>query len=609
MRNRTLAALAIIAIALSACTGATQSPSPTSSASAPTSVAPSGSGSAGTSSSIDSKVFGTNYQPQPGKSGGTIVMGEWEAPDTLNPFYTTSFATFEAIQPSLRGLLTITSDGKYIPDLGASIPTLENGGVKIDGNTFTVTAKLKPNLKWSDGQPLTMNDLKYTWQWANDKNQVGCSTCTIGFPDIDRIDVSSDGLTATIHFKDLYSGWLAWLTTAILPQHYASTISVTDAPKKLLDLGPDVASVPWSGPFAISAASKSEIDYKPNPYWTGGVSTAHKPYLNSLKFEFFGTKDGMIAAFKSGSIDLALDMTQADYPAIKGVDSTVGTGELTPAWQYEHLDLNNDPNHSRGNGLWDLNVRKAIAMAIDKPSMLSALFPGTQVQPACSPAPPGLWYAKEETCPGYDPNGARQLLQQSGYAPDSSGFMAKGGKEMNLELCTTSGNPTRLTELQKVSADLKAIGVKNYIKTADATSVVFAGWTDTTPTTDCSIYRGNYDIADFAYVITGSPYNDYYYTYSSQKWPEKGDHSGSNDTRFSSPPMDQALAKLKTDVDLNAQLKDAQIVQDQYTAGIPEIPLYYRSETTGVGASLGNWPGYAPSAVGPTWNVEDWYVK
>lgn len=606
--KRALGALATIAIALSACTGATQSPTPTSSASTPASpsAVPSPSGGTG---DINSKVFGTSYQPAQGKQGGTLVMGEWEAPDTLNPFYTTSFATFEALQPALRGLATITSDGKYVPDLAASLPTLQNGGVKVDGNTFNVVVKLKAGLKWSDGTPLTMNDLKFTWQWANDKNQVGCSLCTQGYPDISAIDVSSDGLTATLHYKDLYSGWLGWLTNAILPEHYASTISVKDAPKKLMEIGPDIDKAPWSGPFKITAASKSEIDYAPNPNWAGGVSAAHAPYLTGLKFQFFGTKDGMIAAFKSGSVDLAFDMTQADYPALKAVDPSVGTAELTPAWQYEHLDLNNDPNHARGNGLWDVNVRKAIAMAIDKQSMLNVLFPGTQVTPACSPAPPGLWYAKDETCPSYDPSGAKQLLAQAGWTPDSSGFMAKGGKEMNLELCTTSGNPTRLTELQKVSSDLKQIGVKSYIKTADATSVVFAGWTDTTPTTDCSIYRGNYDLADFAYVITGSPYNDYYYTYSSEKWPEKGDHSGSNDTRFSSPQMDQALAKLKTDVDLDAQLKDAQTVQDSYTSGIPEIPLYYRSETTGVGARVGNWPGYAPSAVGPTWNVEDWYVK
>jgi peptide/nickel transport system substrate-binding protein len=624
LRGRVTAVAATAAIVVAACGGgATPSPSPAASASPSAAPSPSASPSAAPSAAaspsavacaagdLNCLLFQTNYKPGPGQSGGTLVLGEWQAPDQLNPFYTTAFTSIEALQPALRGLLTITSDGKYIPDLAESVPTLDNGGVVIapDGKSFTITVKLKPGLQWSDGQPLTMNDLKFTWQWATDKSQTGCTGCAVGYPLIDKIDVSSDGLTATIHFKQLWAGWLGWLTAPILPQHYMSKISIADAPKKSMPVSSDIKNVPWSGPFMIVNASSTEIDYDRNPYWHGGVSGPHPAYLDHLKFQYFGDKNGEIAAFKNGEIDVALDLLQDSYPAISTVSPSVGTAELTPVWEYEHFDLNNDPSHKRGNGLWDPNVRKAIAMAIDKQAIINAIFPGTQVQPACSPAPPGLWYRKDETCPPYDPNGAKQLLAQAGWTPDANGIVAKNGHEMKLELCTTSGNPTRLTELQKLQGFLKAVGIDSYIKTADAGSVVFAGWNDTKPDTDCSIYRGNYDIADFAYVITGSPYNDYYYTYSSSQWPEKGDHSGSNDTRFADPTMDQALSKLETDVDLKAQLQDAGAVQDAYVAGIPEVPLYYRSEAVGLSVHVGNWPGYAPSSVGPTWDVEDWYYK
>jgi hypothetical protein len=72
--------------------------------------------------------------------------------------------------------------------------------------------------------------------------------------------------------------------------------------------------------------------------------------------------------------------------------------------------------------------------------------------------------------------------------------------------------------------------------------------------------------------------------------------------------MDAALAKLATDVDPKNQLADAGAVQDAYDKGFAEVPIYYRSEATGLSAHVGNWPGYAPSAVGPTWDVEDWYA-
>jgi peptide/nickel transport system substrate-binding protein len=610
--------LGVVAIVAAACSGAVSTPSPVATP-VPSASASSESPSAGASASgspsacaaddINCLLFTTDYNPGSGTSGGTLVLGEWQAPKQLNPFYSTAFATVEATNPAMRGPLTVTSDGKYIADLAAKVPTLSDGiTMAADNKSFTMTLQLKPGLMWSDGQPLTMNDLKYTWQWATDKAQSGCTTCAVGYPDISAIDVSSDGLTATIHFKDLFAGWLGLLTNPILPRHYMSTIAVADASRLSMPLSSDIKKVPWSGPFMITNASSSEIDYDRNPNWHAGVSTQHPAYLDHLKFAFFGDKNGEIAAFKNGEIDIALDLQQDSFPALQTVGASVGQATITPVWEYEHFDLNTDPTHARGNGLWDPDVRQAIAMAIDKSAIISADFPGQTLTPACSPAPPGLWYRKDETCPAYDPAGAKAGLQKAGWVAGSDGMVAKDGKTMDLELCTTSGNPTRLTELQQLQGFLRAVGIKSHIKTADATSVVFAGWSDTKADTDCSIYRGNYDLADFAYVITGSPYNDYYFTYSSSQWPQKGDHSGSNDTRFSDRTMDAALAKLATDVDPKNQLADAGAVQDAYDKGFAEVPIYYRSEATGLSTHVGNWPGYAPSAVGPTWDVEDWFA-
>ena len=74
--------------------------------------------------------------------------------------------------------------------------------------------------------------------------------------------------------------------------------------------------------------------------------------------------------------------------------------------------------------------------------------------------------------------------------------------------------------------------------------------------------------------------------------------------------MDAALSTLKGAVDLEAQAAAAKAVQDAYVAGTPEIPLYYRLATTGVGVfDVGNWQGYGPSLFGGLWNVEDWFYQ
>src|SRR5437899_2290329 len=136
MRKRLFGLLASAGIALAACQGAA-SPSPSAPAStAPASTAPASAsgGSPSASGAIDLKtaIFGSKYAPAAGTPGGTIVMGEWQPTKNLHPFYSTSFTTFEALAPIMRGLLTVDADGKYINDLGdGDIPTTDNGGVKV----------------------------------------------------------------------------------------------------------------------------------------------------------------------------------------------------------------------------------------------------------------------------------------------------------------------------------------------------------------------------------------------------------------------------------------------------------------------------------------------
>ncbi|MGD0862691.1 MAG: peptide ABC transporter substrate-binding protein [Candidatus Limnocylindrales bacterium] len=625
MSKRLMGMLCTAVLLFAACSSSA-TPSPTTpSASQPATTAPGTPAASASLSDLDKALFGSNYAPGPGKPGGTLIMGEWQPALQLNPFFTTSFTDFEAIQPAMRGFLTISSDGKYIPDLAATVPTPENGGLVIDsdGKGMTVNVTLKPNLKWSDGVPLTGEDFAYTVKWAQDPTQEGCTSCGIGFtyvnaqgktePLIDKVTVSPDGLSISMHFVQLFSSWLSFLTgpATILPEHYMKNILIANAATDSMPVSAAAALVPWSGPFMITAAGPTEIDYKPNPYWAGGVGGQHAPYLAGLKFQYFTDKAGEIAAFKTGDIDLAFDLSQADAQNVQGTDPSIGKSETTPAWQYEHFDMNLASTNAPF--LKDVNVRKAIYESVDKQSIIDAVFPGSGVTPACSNVPPGLWYRTDVTCPSYNPTDAASLLTAAGLPVGSDGMRTYNGKEINLLLCTTAGNSVRLTELQKLEGYLQAVGIKSHIETADAASVVFAGWLDTatTPTKDCEMYRGNYDMVDYAYIIGGSPYSDNDPVYDSSQFPENAatGHNGANDTRFSSPAMDAALKILSTAVDPQAQLNAMVAVQQAYIAGMPEIPLYYRAEVTGVGVHVGNWPGYNPSSIGPTWDPEDWFYQ
>ena len=567
-------------------------------------------------------------EPQP---GGTIIFGEWQPATQLNAYFTTAFTNVEAYSPVFRGLFNVNADGEWFGDLATEVPTVEAGSIVEDpsGDGFTVTMTMKPGLVWSDGEPLDMNDQKWTYDWAVEvaKSGVGCTGCsnlvpTIATTDangdpldleaqyapenqyVESITVSDDGLSMDVKYRKNFAGWIGqWGTvnSPIMPQQYFESIAYADLPSSV-PLGSGIENVPAAGPFKFSAASSDGIDYVRNDLWNGGT----KPLLDGLKFRFFGSKDGQITAFLNGEIDLALDMTQADYPAIQGVDPSIGKAELDSVWQYEHLDFNLARTEK---GLDDLAVRTALAMAIDKQDLINVLFPGTQLEPACSTAPPGTWWRDDSIqCPPYDPEGAAAMLDEAGWVvnPDT-GVREKDGNQLRLQMCTTSGNPTRLTTLGKANQYFAAITVPSDITTADASSVVFAGWADTTPDTDCSIYRGTYDVADFAWVLSGDVWGNYYYIYHSSQIPSDSAPNGSNNSRIASPEMDAALDTLGIAVDPAMQKEAAFVVQQVVADTINEIPLYYRAETTGVGNHLGGWVKYNPSSAGPTYDVENWY--
>ena len=240
-----------------------------------------------------------------------------------------------------------------------------------------------------------------------------------------------------------------------------------------------VAQIPASGPFMFESASSQGIDYVPNPNFTAFEG----PNLESLGYRYFGTKDGMISSFLTGEIDFIDNMTQADYNAIANVAPDIGRAELHSAWQYEHLDIN---TANADVGLDNPDVRQAIHHAINKEDLWNVLFPGSPFEESCSNAPPGTWWRSDEvTCPQYDTEEAARLLDEAGWTLDDAGVRVNAeGTPMRLQMCTTSGNPTRLTTLGKINEYLLAVGIPTDITTADAASVYFAGWADTTPETE-----------------------------------------------------------------------------------------------------------------------------
>jgi peptide/nickel transport system substrate-binding protein len=619
MRVRVPSVLAVIAIAVAGCQG-TASPVPSAiPASAPavvaTSVAPTSAPSP-TPVDFDQLLYGATYQPTAGQPGGKVVLGEWQAATQLDPWFSNAFVNSEVFAATMRTLLRVSADGHWQPDLAAGPITYRDSVTKdASGTGFSVHVTLKPDLKWSDGEPLTLEDYKYTWQWVNDKAQVGLTP--LGFELIDRIDVAPDGLSAEIHFKEAFAGWLGTVGgNYIMPAHYLRTIPIKDAAAKSYPLSPDITKAPASGPFKYVTASADTVELARNELWAGPTGACSgRACLDAVTYKYYpDNKEGEIAAFRAGEIDVALSLVQADYDAIKDVDPTIGKALLEPGWLYEHLDMN-EAGLGKGAGhpaLQDIVVRKAMAQAIDKKALWSTVFPGTPApaeEPCTNATPTNYWTLPDATCPAFDLAAANKALDDAGYALGPDGVRVDPKSKLPLVFVNCTLNGYRALEAEALAKALEAIGIKLELNNVDGSTVLFAGWSDVKADTKCNLAHGTYDLAEFAYVLGFDLYGDYYYSYHSEQIPTEANKGNGYDTlRYASPEMDAAIDVLAKSIDPADQVEAAYKVQQVYIDQVPEIVLYYRNEARGVSARLQDF-FKNPSTSSDMWNIEDWWLK
>jgi peptide/nickel transport system substrate-binding protein len=606
MQKRLLALLASAVMIVGACGGAA-SPSPSGSTAAPSGTTPAGTPTPSEPANPEDVLFAFKYEPTAGKAGGSAIIGDWQPVTNFNTYYDNAFTTTQVIAAVLPGLWETSSDGHWKPDLAAKMPMFSDESIRqaADGS-FEVDLEIKPGLKWSDGETLDLNDLKYTWSWNMDPAQVGLVGGVTGWEDITSFDVAADGLKATVKFSKAYAGFYGLLASVILPEHYMKTIPVAEAATKSMPVSPAIKNVPTSGPFMFDSASASGVVLKKNPNYKLGAS-GNGAYLDEVKYTFFADVEGEKTAFLAGDVDAAVDLLAADYDSIKGVDAAIGRAILEPAWQYEHLDMNQG---AKGHPmLKDVKVREALTRAIDKNDLFAALFPGYPLPetPACSPAPPGTYWRDESvTCKGFDVAAANALLDEAGWKDtNGDGTRDKDGKEAVLTACTLAGRPVRQLTLEKVAGYYQAIGVKANVVLSD---IMFDSWQDTTDDSQCSIYRGTYDLSLFAWVLTFDLFGNYYYSYSTTQWPDEEPHDGGNTSRFSNPDMDAALEVLKTKITTADQIAAVKTVQEVFVSQYAEIPLYYRNEARGVSTRLQNF-FKNPGTASDMWNIEDWWVQ
>ena len=503
--------------------------------------------------------------------GGTLTVGLGYDIDTLNVYSTGYLGDVQAAV--VEGLVAPDARARYVPVLATRVPTVGNGGIKVaaDGKSMVVTYQLRPGVKWSDGQPFTSADVKFTWEAV--RNPKFIAESKDGTDDISSIDTPNP-LTVVVNYKRVAPDFASTLFTfGIFPKHTLDGKDLNTDTYNQMPLG--------TGPFKVTEYKKGQyVILDRNPYyWRKDSAGVQLPYLDKMIFKIIPDSNTMVTQLKSGEVQLSYGVP---YSQVTQLGSTPGLSVVkNSVLSWQHLDF----NLKGPAALRDLNVRKAFAYAINKGTVSRAL--GGYPTPIDTVVVPVFAYSNK-LVPRYpyDLNKAKALLDAAGYKPGADGIRAKDGQRLSFNIMVQAGRSNDEDAEQVLIASLKAIGVE--LKPDNKSGVAFRE----------ARYKGGYDLFYSGWITAADP------TYS-VFFGSKGPNNGQG---YSSAKVDALLDTAESTLDPLVRGKALRDFQTALMQDLPSIPVTSNPSMIVVTDKLG---GFVPNPTNMTnfVNTSGWYLK
>jgi peptide/nickel transport system substrate-binding protein len=498
----------------------------------------------------------------------TLTIGIAQFPSSLHPDIDAEVVKKYADGFVIRQITAFDKDWKNSCLLCTELPTIENGLAKIedlpDGKKgMAVTIKLKPDLKWSDGVPLTAKDIAFTWKVGKDPNS--------GFSNVNpwtratKVDVVDDH-TAVLHLGSVMVSYNQW--DEILPEHIEGPIydKATGGGDYLkatsYNRAPTTAGL-YDGPYMITEyQSGAQIVMEPNPSWSGTKAGFKRIILKHIE-----NTAALQANLLSGDVDMVagegIGLTIDQVLDLRKQHPNDFTYIFKPSLTYEHIDIQKD------NPLFkDVKVRQALLYALDRKSLTDKLFQGLQPVAATWVNPLNPNYSKDTAEYPFNLAKAKSLLAEAGWKPGSDGICRDAaGTRLSFELQTTAGNRLRELVEQVLQSQWKAACVEATIKN-EPPRTIFG------ETLKKRVYTGMV-LYSWSSAVSESPVR----TLATSQIPtEQNNFGGANYIAFSNADMDAAIARMDGELEPAKQKADWAVAQKIYAEQLPVMPLFFRSE-------------------------------
>ncbi len=445
----------------------------------------------------------------------------------------------------------------------------------LDGDRVTYRFTLRPDLVWSDGQPLTSADFKWTFEQAS-KPENGWPYIT-NLEEIDSYE-APDPRTVVVRLKEPLAIGLEQADAIVpLPKHIWEKLDWNDPNKNPEIQKPTVGS----GPFLLQEWAKDDhATFVPNDRYFKG-----RPKLERYTVRIAGSPTIAFQWLRGGEVDRS-GFSPDDYEAAKRLDN-VTVYEWWPAtgnWSYMGYNL-------RQPLLQDVRVRQALAYAVDRNTIIDRVMYGL-AQPTYSAYGPTCWcYNPEVPHRDYDPARARQLLDEAGFRPGADGIREKDGQRLNLRLLYGPNNSKVRERIATIVQDsFKQIGVG-----VEITGLEWAAYLQTLKSPPFN----SWDLTVGGWQATIDPHW-MYQIWSAENIPDL------NAGAYRNPEVEALFQKGVREFDEGARKKIYGEIQTILTDEQPYIFLFMDKSYTGVNNRIG---GVKPSPLGLGWNIEEWYVK
>ncbi len=356
----------------------------------------------------------------------------------------------------------------------------KDGGMmefNLDKENKIVTLKLRSkDYKWSDGQPLTIDDYIFTYEFIGRKDYEGVrydenAENIVGMKDFhegkaDKISglEKVDDQTVKIHLEEVYPALEMGggaIFGQMIPKHVFKDMSYADAVKS----DKSRTDVVGNGPFIVEKVVPGEsVTFKKNPYYFKG-----EPKVDGLKADVV-SPDSIVQEMKAGKYDMA-SMPADQYDTYKDLSNITLLGTITNSISYVGFNMGHfdkatgEHVFEPGKKMSDPALRKAIAYALDNDQVAKETYQGLRISANTLLSPFfGEIYADKSEIPGftYNPEESKKILADAGYKDtDGDGYVEdKDGKQLTITLLVAAGSQTDDAVVQQYIEWWKNVGLR-----------------------------------------------------------------------------------------------------------------------------------------------------